>query len=187
MNMAWEIDAAHSLVEFSVKHMMVSTVKGRFGQYSGVLDLDEPNPHDSKVDVTIQTGSIDTHDPNRDAHLRSADFFDAEKYPTITFKSTTVEKLSDEEYRVTGDLTMHGVTREVPLQVTLEGQTKDMQGKRRAGFSIRTAVNRKDFGLNWNVALEAGGVLVGEKVNINIEAEVIETADVARAEAVAQA
>ncbi|MGZ3675640.1 MAG: YceI family protein [Ktedonobacterales bacterium] len=174
--MAWELDAAHSLIEFSVKHMMVSTVKGRFTKHSGVLELDEQNPSASKVDVTIDVNSVYTGDEKRDAHLLSADFFDVEKYPTITYKSTKVEELSDNNFRITGDLTMHGVTKVVVLDASFEGQATNPWGKRIAAFSIRTAVNRKDFGLNWNVALEAGGVLVSEKVNITIEAEATEVA-----------
>lgn len=172
--MAWELDTAHSLIEFSVKHMMVSTVKGRFTKHSGVLELDEQNPSASKVDVTIDVNSVYSGDEKRDAHLRSADFFDAETYPTITYKSKKVEEIGDEKFRITGDLTMHGVTKEVVLDASLEGQATNPWGKRVAAFSIHTSVNRKDFGLNWNVALETGGVLVSEKVNINIEAEATE-------------
>lgn len=174
--MAWELDTAHSLIEFSVKHMMVSTVKGRFTKHSGVLELDEQNPSASQVDVTIDVNSVYTSDEKRDAHLRSADFFDAETYPTITYKSRKVEELGDDRFRITGDLTLHGVTKEVVLDANFEGQGKNPWGKRIAGFSIHTAINRKDFGLNWNVALEAGGVLVSEKVNITIEAEATEVA-----------
>lgn len=172
--MAWELDTAHSLIEFSVKHMMVTTVKGRFTQHSGVLELDEQNPSASKVDVTIDVNSVYTGDEKRDGHLRSADFFDAEKYPTITYKSTKVEELSNDRFRITGDLTMHGVTKQVVFDANLEGRAKNPWGKNVAAFSISTSVNRKDFDLNWNVALEAGGVLVSEKVNINIEAQAIE-------------
>lgn len=181
--MAWELDAAHSLIEFSVKHMMVSTVKGRFNKHSGVLELDEQNPSASKVDITIDVSSVYTGDEKRDGHLRSADFFDAEKYPTITYKSTKVEELSSERFRITGDLTMHGVTKEVVFDANLEGRAKNPWGKNVAAFSISTSVNRKDFDLNWNVALEAGGVLVSEKVNINIEAEAVEVVPEAAAAA----
>lgn len=172
--MAWELDTAHSLIEFSVKHMMVTTVKGRFTQHSGVLELDEQNPSASKADITIDVNSVYTGDEKRDGHLRSADFFDAEKYPTITYKSTKVEELSNDRFRITGDLTMHGVTKQVVFDANLEGRAKNPWGKNVAAFSISTSVNRKDFDLNWNVALEAGGVLVSEKVNINIEAQAIE-------------
>ncbi len=172
--MAWEIDAAHSWIEFSVKHMMVTTVKGRFTKYSGVVELDEQNPSASTVDVTIDVNSVYSGDEKRDGHLRSADFFDAETYPTITYKSTKVEEIGDDRFRITGDLTMHGVTKEVVFDANLEGRAKNPWGKNVAAFSISTSVNRKDFGLNWNVALETGGVLVSEKVNISIEAQAIE-------------
>jgi len=172
--MAWEIDPKHSLIEFSVRHMMVTTVKGRFTEFTGDFDLNEENPAASKVDVTIQVASISTGDEGRDGHLRSADFFETEKYPTATFKSTRIEKLSGDKFRVYGDLTLHGVTREVPLDVTLEGQTTNMQGRRLIAFSASTTINRKDFNLNWNVALETGGVLVSENVKISIEAQVLE-------------
>lgn len=174
--MAWELNNAHSLIGFSVKHMMVTTVRGRFNKFSGTFEIEEQNPAASKVDVTIDVASIDTGDDNRDNHLRSPDFFDAPQYPNITYKSTKIEKLSNEQFRVTGNLTIHGVTREVPLEVTYEGQTKDMQGQRLAAFSAHTSISRKDFGLNWNVALESGGWLVSDKVNIDLEAQVIEPA-----------
>jgi polyisoprenoid-binding protein YceI len=172
--MIWEIDPAHSTVEFAVKHMMVTTVKGRFKDVSGRIEVDDDNPLASRVSATIQTASIDTGQEQRDTHLRSADFFDAAQYPTITFVSKSVEQLGDDHYKVTGDLTTHGVTREVPLDVTFEGEIHDMQGKRRASYSMTTTINRKDFGLNWNVALESGGWLVSDAVKIAIEVEVIE-------------
>jgi polyisoprenoid-binding protein YceI len=174
--MAYTIDSSHSLIEFSVKHMMVTTVKGRFKNFSGEVEIDETNPADSKVNVTIQTASIDTGAEPRDNHLRSADFFDAEKYPTITFVSKRVEALSDEKYRVTGDLTVHGVTRELPLEITREGVAKTMQGKQLQAFSAAFTISRKDFGLEWNVALENGGWLVSDQVKISLEVEVVETA-----------
>jgi polyisoprenoid-binding protein YceI len=177
--MAWELDAAHSLIEFSAKHMMVTTVKGRFTKHSGVLELDEQNPSASKVDVTIDVNSLYSGDEKRDAHLLSADFFDVEKYPTITYKSTKVEEVGDNHFRITGDLTIHGVTKEVVLDANLEGQATNPWGKRIAAFTLHTSVNRKDYGLNWNVALEAGGVLVSDKVNINIEAQAVEVASAA--------
>jgi len=185
--MAWEFDKAHTSIGFSAKHMMVSTVRGRFESFDGVVDLNEPSPADSHVDVTIDAASVSTNDPRRDGHLKSADFFDAEKYPSITYKSTKVEKLSDEKYRVTGDLTVKNVTREVPLDVTFEGESRDMQGQRRAGFTITTTINRKEFELNWNVALEAGGWLVGDTIKIEIDTEVFEPAQVAAQPASAQA
>lgn len=174
--MAWEIDQAHSLIEFSAKHLMVTTVKGRFNTFSGKIDLDEPNPANSVVDVTIDTNSVSTGDEKRDGHLRSPDFFDVAQYPTMTFKSTRVEQTGEDTARVAGDLTIKGVTRPVTLEVTREGETKNMRGERLMGFSVRTTINRKDWGLNWNVALETGGVLVGEKITISIDAEVFEPA-----------
>ncbi len=169
--MKWTIDTAHSAVEFSVKHMMVSTAKGRFTQFNGEVFFDDANPHLTEIDVTIQTSSVDTHDEKRDGHLKSAEFFDAATYPTMTFKSTKVEQLDKENYRVTGDFTLHGVTKPVVLEVEHAGVNKNPWGVTVAGFSAKTSINRKDFGLNWNVALEAGGMLVAEKVNINLEVE----------------
>lgn len=177
--MAYTIDTNHSLIEFSAKHMMVTTVKGRFKQFSGEVDIDETNPIHSKVEVTIDAASIDTGAEPRDNHLRGADFFDVEKYPTITFISKRVEPLGDERFRVTGDLTLHGVTREIPLEITREGVTKTMQGKQLHAFSTAFTVNRKDFGLEWNVALESGGWLVSDQIKISLEAQVVETAAVA--------
>jgi polyisoprenoid-binding protein YceI len=184
--MAWEFDTAHSQVEFAVKHMMISTVRGHFKAFSGELDLNEQNPTASSVNVTIETASIDTGNDGRDGHLRSPDFFDVEHYPTATFKSARVEALGGERYRVYGDLTIHGVTRELPLELSVEGPVKDMQGNRRVAFSLTGELSRKDFGLNWNVALESGGWLVSDKVTLGIEAQVTEKVP-ATAEATAQA
>lgn len=177
--MAWELDTVHSSVGFAVKHMMVSTARGSFKKFEGTIHLDEQNPSASRVDVTVDATSIDTGDERRDGHLKSPDFFDVATYPTITFKSTKVEKLSDKKFRVTGDLTIHGVTREVPLNVELAGESRDMQGQRRAGFEVTGSINRKDFGLNWNVALETGGWLVSDTIKLVIDAEVLEPAQVA--------
>ncbi|HEX6797932.1 MAG TPA: YceI family protein [Ktedonobacterales bacterium] len=177
--MAWQLDTAHTHIGFSVKHMMVSTVRGQFTQFSGTIALDEEHPERSHVEVSIDPTSISTGDPKRDGHLRTADFFEVEKYPEIRFASTRVERLGEDEYRVTGDLSIHGVTRPATLNVTLDGQSHDMQGQRRAGFTLSGAINRKDFDLTWNVALEQGGVLVSDKVQLVIEAEVFEPAQVA--------
>ena len=160
--MAWNIDNAHSMVEFSVKHMMIATVRGRFTAFSGTVSVDPDNQLKSSVRGSVQAASIDTHDANRDAHLRSADFFDAEKYPTLDFVSKRIEKVDDETYRVTGDLTIRDTTQEVAFQVTDNGKGKDPWGNTRWGFEATTAINRKDFGLTWNVGLETGGWLVGE-------------------------
>jgi len=181
--MKWTVDASHSSVEFSVKHLMISTVKGRFKVYSGKVEFDEGKAHESKIDVNIDVSSVDTQDERRDGHLKSPEFFNTEKYPTITFRSTKVEKISDEEYKATGELTILDVTKEVVLDVEYAGQAKSHFGDNRAGFTAKTSINRKDFGLNWNVALEAGGVVVSDKVNISLDVELVE--EVAKVEAVA--
>lgn len=168
----YEIDPAHSSASFSVKHMMVSTVRGQFNKLSGTFLYDERNPSKSKLEATIDASSIDTNEPKRDEHLKSPDFFDVAKYPTITFKSTKVEKGAKGHLKVTGDLTMHGVTKPVTLDV--EGPTapaKDPWGNVKVGATATTTVNRKDFGLNWNKALETGGVMVSDEVKITIDAE----------------
>jgi polyisoprenoid-binding protein YceI len=167
--MAWEIDAAHSQVTFSVRHMMISTVKGQFTVLSGHLHIDEQNPANSAVDAQVETASIDTRDPRRDGHLQSPDFFDAAQYPTITFKSTSVVHLGGNEYNVIGDLNMHGVTKPVTFKAEYAGQGKNPYGMQVAGLSATTKVNRKDWGLNWNQGLESGGVLVSEEVKIEID------------------
>ena len=150
--MAYTIDPSHSLIEFSVKHMMFTTVKGRFTKFQGDVEIDEANPANSRVDVTIDTTSISTGDANRDGHLRSADFFEPEKYPTITFHSTKVEPLSGEKYRVTGDFTMHGVTRELSFDITREGGTKNMKGEALQAFSATLSLSRNGCGLEGKVA-----------------------------------
>ncbi|HEX8732526.1 MAG TPA: YceI family protein [Ktedonobacterales bacterium] len=177
--MTHTIDSSHSLIEFSVKHMMVSTVKGRFTKFSGDVEIDEANPANSKVDVVIDATSITTSDEKRDGHLRSADFFESEKYPEITFHSTKVEALGGETYRVTGDLTLHGVTRPITFDISRGGKTTNMQGKDLQGFSATLTLSRKDFGLEWNVALESGGWLVSDHVKIALEVEVVSAATVA--------
>jgi polyisoprenoid-binding protein YceI len=176
--MGWQIDAAHSQATFSVRHMMISTVKGQFKIISGSLHIDEEHPENSWVDAQADTASIDTRDEKRNGHLVSPDFFDAEKYPTITFKSTKVEHVGGSEYKVTGDLTMHGVTKQVVFDADYAGQVKkDAFGLQRAGISVKGTINRKDWGLNWNVALESGGVMVSEKVNIEIDLSAIYVPD----------
>jgi polyisoprenoid-binding protein YceI len=174
--MNWTIDGSHSLAEFSVKHMMVSTVKGRFQKVSGNITWDETNPANSSVEATIDAASITTNDDKRDAHLASADFFETEKYPTITFKSTRVEAKNADNFKVSGDLTMHGVTKEVTLDVEYNGSGKNPWGMTVAGFTAKTSLNRKDYGLNWNVALETGGMLVSDKINITLEIEAVAAA-----------
>jgi len=167
----WTIDPAHSLAEFSVRHMMVSTVKGRFTNLSGTITFDPANVQASSVSAEIQTASVSTSDEQRDAHLRSADFFDADTFPTISFQSTRIEPVSQEHVRVVGNLTIRDVTREIVLDAELNGQGVNPWGKQVVGFSAHTSINRKDFGLNWNVALEAGGVLVSDTIKIALEVE----------------
>lgn len=168
----WNIDASHSVAEFAVKHMMVATTKGRFADFEGVLEVDEGRPLLSSVRASIDVASIDTKEPKRDEHLRSDDFFSAEKFPKMTFVSKRVERVDDENYRVIGDLTIRDATREVVLDTEFSGQIADPWGGQRAGFTATTRINRKDFGLNWNTVMETGGVLVSDivKITLNIEA-----------------
>jgi polyisoprenoid-binding protein YceI len=170
----WKADPAHSHAEFKVKHMMISNVKGNFSSVSGTLSLDETDYTRSKVEVDIPVATLSTGDPQRDGHLKSPDFFDAEKFPTIIFKSTNIDSKGGANYAVTGDLTMHGVTKSVTLAVEdVSEPSKDPWGNHRIGLSASTKINRKDFGLTWNSALESGGVLVGEDVSINLEVQFI--------------
>lgn len=170
----WNIDPAHSAAEFKVKHMMISNVKGKFSGISGSLKLDEADPTRSTIEALIPAATLSTADEQRDTHLKSADFFDAEKFPTLTFKSSQVKSSAPGEYAVTGDLTMHGVTRTVTFAVDGPSQPgKDPWGNLRIGLSATTKINRKDFGLVWNAALETGGVLVGEEVAITLDVQFI--------------
>jgi polyisoprenoid-binding protein YceI len=163
----YTFDKAHSNVGFQVRHL-VSAVSGRFTDYAGTIEIDRAKPENSKVDFTIQATSIDTSEPRRDGHLRSADFFDVATHPTITFKSTSVKPDGQGSYLVTGDFTMRGVTKAVTLPVTLVGEGKDPMGNEKVGFETATTLNRKDYGLTWNRALETGGMLVGDEVKIQI-------------------
>ncbi len=172
----WQVDAAHSEVHFNVKHMVIAKVRGRFARWNAKLQLDTATLEASRVEVEIEAASIDTGVGDRDAHLRSPDFLDVAKHPTIAFRSKRVDVLSKDRLRVLGDLTIRGVTREVPLDVEFGGQGKDPWGNVRAGFTARAAIDRKDFGLTWNQALEAGGLLVGETVNVEIELEAVQQA-----------
>ncbi len=165
----WQIDPAHSLVEFAVKHMMFTTVKGRFSRFGGTIVTSDDDPTTAAINVEIETASISTGDEKRDEHLRSADFFDAERYPTITFVSTKVEPTSGDRYRVVGDLTMHGETKQVELDTTFNGSGTNPYGMEVVGYTAETEINRTDFGLTWNAALETGGVLVSEKVKITLD------------------
>ena len=171
----WSVDPSHVEVGFAVRHLMISTVKGRFGTVLGTVLVDAGDFSTASVDVTIDAASIDTREPKRDAHLRSADFFDVETYPTLTFKSRRVEPRGADRYTLVGDLTMHGVTREVALDVTTEGMVRDPWGNEKAGFSAKGVINRRDFGLHWNAALETGGVVVGEEIKLAIEVELTKT------------
>jgi polyisoprenoid-binding protein YceI len=171
----WKLDPAHSAAHFSVRHLMISNVRGEFTKIGGSVLLNPADPTKSSVEVTIDAGSLSTREPQRDEHLRSADFFDVAKYPTLTFRSKRIEKLGEEFFKVTGDLTIHGVTKEVTFDI--EGPTpsvKDPWGNVRAGITGTTKINRKDFGLVWNALTESGGVMVGDEVKINIEAELIQ-------------
>jgi len=172
----WDFDLSHSSVNFHVRHLMVSKVHGRFQTWGGTLTLDDEDVTRSTVEVTIDVGSIDTKEEKRDAHLRSADFFDADNSPKLTFKSTAVKRLSDDELEVLGDLTIRGTTKPVTLKVESNGQIKDPWGGTRAGFSAKATISRKDFGLNWNALLETGGVVVGDKIEISLEIEAIKKA-----------
>lgn len=175
--MTWNLDKAHTHINFTARHMMISKVRGEFTNYDINVDFDEETPTNTTVDVTIYTDSINTNDEQRDAHLRSPDFLDAEKYPVLTFKSTKVEQLSQNKGRLIGDLTIRGISREVILDVEYHGSVKSPFGTTNAGFSATTTINRKDWDLTWNVALETGGWLVSDKINIEIELELIKVAD----------
>jgi polyisoprenoid-binding protein YceI len=164
--MAWQIDQSHSEIQFSAKHLMISTVRGRFNSYTGTVEADEQNPTAATVNVQIDASSLVTGDEKRDGHLRSPDFLDVEKFPYITFKSKRVEKIDDSNGKLIGDLTIRDVTREVTLNVEYAGQAKTPWGTFSAGFNAQTKINRKDWDPNWNVALEMGGWLVGDTITI---------------------
>lgn len=169
----WAIDASHTVAEFGIKHMMVSTTKGRFADVQGTIELDEADIANSSVRVEIDVASIDTHDEKRDAHLRSPDFFDAENHPKITFVSTKIEPEKGDRFRVMGDLTIRGTTRPVVLDAEFGGRGTTPWGSEVIAYTASTQISRKDFGLTWNVGLEAGGVLVGDTVKISLEVEAI--------------
>ncbi|MFI5256312.1 MAG: YceI family protein [Gemmatimonadales bacterium] len=172
----WNIDPAHSLIEFSAKHMMITNVKGRFADVRGVIAIDEAQPDRSTAEVTIDAKSLDTRAEQRDQHLRSADFLDVEQFGTLSFRSRRIEGASAKEgasFRVVGDLTIRDVTREVTLDATYEGRGKDPWGGERVSFSADAKIDRRDYGLRWNAALETGGVLVGNDVKIHIEVQAV--------------
>ncbi|MCB9444427.1 MAG: YceI family protein [Ardenticatenaceae bacterium] len=175
--MTWQIDSAHSQISFSARHMMISKVRGRFENFSGVIDFDESNPAASTVNVEIEAASINTRVEDRDNHLRSADFLDAANHPKLTFAGKRVQVTGDNSGRLIGDLTIRGVAKEVVLDVEYAGQAKSPWGTTSAGFSASTTINRKDWGLEWNAALETGGVLVGDAINIDIELELVKQAE----------
>ncbi|MDP4162484.1 MAG: YceI family protein [Bacillota bacterium] len=167
----WAVDSAHSSVDFSIRHMMIANVKGSFHQFEAKVEADPTDLTSASIFFNVDLSSIDTRNADRDNHLRSADFFDVETYPALTFNSTSIEKKSDDQYAVTGDVTLHGVTKTETFTVTFEGQGKDPWGNEKVGFSAEGTLNRTDYGLSWNSALETGGVLVGEKVKISLQIE----------------
>jgi polyisoprenoid-binding protein YceI len=171
--MSWQIDPAHSSINFTARHMMIAKVHGRFEKFSGTVNFDENNPANTTVDVTIDAASLSTKEAQRDGHLHSGDFFDVETYPTLTFKSTRIELIDEDTAKLVGDLTIKDITKEVVLNVEYLGQAQSPWGTINAGFTGATTINRKDWDLNWNVALETGGFLVGDKIQINIELELV--------------
>ncbi|MFE4895112.1 YceI family protein [Peribacillus butanolivorans] len=170
-NTKWAIDPTHSAIEFSVKHMMIAKVKGSFNKFEANISANPSDLTTAEIDFTVDVASIDTRNADRDNHLRSADFFDVEKNPTLTFKSTKIVKTGDDEYDVTGDVTLNGFTNEETFAITFEGQGKDPWGNEKAGFSGKGKVKRSDFGLTYNAALETGGVLIGDQITLTIEIE----------------
>jgi polyisoprenoid-binding protein YceI len=176
MAQRWEIDSSHSGIHFSVRHMVVAKVRGRFARWSGAVVTDGGDLSNANVAIVIDASSIQTGVADRDAHLKSADFFDVANYPELTFKSKRVEPLGRDRLALTGDLTIRGVTREVVLEVEDAGRTKDPWGNERAGFAAKGSIDRKDFGLSWNQILETGGLMVGERIDIEIEVEAVRQA-----------
>lgn len=170
----WNFDTVHSTVGFSVRHLMITKVHGAFKKWSGSLLFDQANPTASKIDVKIETASVDTREEQRDAHLRSADFFDVEKYPEMTFDSTSIVAKGGDEYEVTGNFTLKGVTKPVTLQVEHLGMGKDPYGGTRVGFTAKGAINRSDYGLTFNIPLDGGGLAVSDKVDINLDVQAIQ-------------
>jgi len=169
----WDLDPAHSEIEFAVRHMMVTTVRGQFHKFAVAANFDEAHPELSTIEAHIDASSIDTGMDARDTHLRSPDFFDAAKFPELVFRSSGIKKVGD-DYTIEGDLTMHGQTRPVTLDAEIGGIVPDMRGGRRAGFSASTKISRKEWGLTWNGALESGGVLVGDDVKITMDVAVVQ-------------
>jgi polyisoprenoid-binding protein YceI len=172
----WNLDTVHSGINFSVRHMVVSKVRGRFAKFTGNVELDESDLSRSVVEATIDASSIDTGTAQRDDHLKSADFFDVEHFPQIGFRSTGIEKVGGDRYRLTGELTIRDVSREIALDVEYGGRGKDPWGNERVGFTAKGSLDRKDFGLKWNQALETGGVLVSDRVEIELELQAVKAA-----------
>ena len=185
--MAWQVDKSHTHINFVARHMMISKVRGEFTDYDIDVNFDENNPAATTVNVAIKADSINTRDEKRDAHLKSPDFFNAAEYPVLTFKSKRVEQKSPTHGRLIGDLTIRGITHEVALDVDYSGVVKSPWGSHSAGFSAKTTVNRKDWDLNWNVALEAGGWLVSDQVTIEIDLELAQVPEVVAEAGVAEA
>ncbi|HEY3343695.1 MAG TPA: YceI family protein [Anaerolineaceae bacterium] len=171
--MLWTIDPAHSEINFAIRHMMISNVRGRFEKFSGNVDFNEETPAASSVDVKIEAASMNTRDSNRDAHLRSPDFLNADQYPNLTFRSRTVEVVDSNHGRIHGELTMRDITRPVTLEVEYSGQAKSPWGTTSAGFTAHAVINRKEWDLTWNRGLETGGMLVGDELKVDIELEII--------------
>lgn len=171
----WKLDPTHSAIEFSAKHLMITTVKGRITDVEGTIHIDEKNPKNSSVEATLKATSLDTRTEQRDQHLRSADFLDVEKYPVIKFRSTRIEG-GTQEFKLTGDLSIRDITREITLDVQFEGQTKDPWGGERVGFSATGKIDRRDFGLTWNQAMETGALLVGNDIKLSLEVQAIKAA-----------
>jgi polyisoprenoid-binding protein YceI len=169
----WEIDSSHSGIHFSVRHLVIAKVRGQFARWSGTISAQAGDPSNGSVSVVIDASSIDTGVADRDAHLKSADFLDVANHPEITFKSSRVEKVNDHELKIVGQLSIHGTSREVVLDSEYTGRTKDPWGNERAGFAAKVSIDRKEFGLTWNQLLEAGGVVVGERIDIELEVEAV--------------
>lgn len=174
--MTWQIDSSHSHINFTARHMMISKVRGSFENFSGTVNFDEENPTNTTVSVAVDLTSLNTRDEQRDGHLKSPDFFDVENYPTMKFVGTRVEQIDENNGRLYGQLTIKDITKEVVLDVEYAGIAKSPWGTESAGFSATGSLNRKEWGLNWNQALETGGVLVGDKINIEIELELVKQA-----------
>jgi polyisoprenoid-binding protein YceI len=175
----WDLDPAHSRLGFAARHAMVATVRGGFNVFSGVVTIDHADPEKSAAEVDIDTASINTGSEQRDAHLRSADFLDVENFPTMTFRSSGAERVDDDEYKLHGELVIKGIARPVTLDLEFQGSSLDPFGNTRAGFEGKATINRKDWGLTWNVAIEGGGILVGDKVKIELDVSAIKRAETA--------